>query len=108
MQRIADADTLLKKRGVELEVMNGRLNNEMRAKVPIDDGYGMDRINTMIVDIYAQYVAMGVNLNVSHDTGVADTEGDEDEEEERDSDHEPRSSNGSSERYVCRIGIYIY
>jgi hypothetical protein len=87
----------VKKRGVELKVMRGRLKSEMIVKEPINDEYGKDRINAMIADIHAQYAAMGVNVGVTHDTGVVGTEGDEDvEEEENDSDHEPRSS----KRYV--------
>jgi hypothetical protein len=100
--RIADADTLVKKRRVELMVMNGRLYGEKNMKNAIDDEYGVDCINTMIADIIAEYAAMGVNAIV-RDAGVIGTEGDEDAEEEdsdgdheRDSDHEPRPS----KRYV--------
>jgi hypothetical protein len=56
-QRIADADTLTKKLGVELHVVQQRLVSEMRIKEPADDGYGVDRINAMIVDIEAEYDA---------------------------------------------------
>jgi hypothetical protein len=54
-QRIADADTLVKKRRVELRVMNGRRDSEMKLMEPPDDGYGVDRINAMIADIEAEY-----------------------------------------------------
>jgi hypothetical protein len=91
-QRIADADTPVKKRGVELKMMRTRLNNEKIMKEPIDDEYGMDRIKAMIADINAEYAAMGVNVGVTHNTGVVGIEGDEDEDEESDSDHEPQSS----------------
>jgi hypothetical protein len=91
MQKIADADTLVKKRAAELKVMNGRLNGEKYLREHSVDEYGMDCINTMIVDINAEYAAMGVGS--THDAGVVDTEGDEDaEEEDSGSDHEPRTS----------------
>jgi hypothetical protein len=96
MQRIADAGTLVKKRSVELKVMRERLKSEMKMKEPIDDEYGVDRINAMIADINAEYAAMGVNIGVTHNTSVVGTEGDEDEEEESGSDHEPRPT----KRYV--------
>jgi hypothetical protein len=41
MQRIADADTLLRKWGVELHVMTDRRKCEMKMKEPIDDEYGI-------------------------------------------------------------------
>jgi hypothetical protein len=56
-QKIVDADTHGKKQGVELMVMKQRLYNETRLKEPIDDEYGMDRINAMIADIEAEYTA---------------------------------------------------
>jgi hypothetical protein len=101
MQMIADADTLLRKRSVELRVMKERLSSEMKMKEPLDDEYGVDRINAMIADINAEYAAMGVNIGVTHDASVVGIEGDEDEEEESDSDHEPRSSKR------C-VNLYIY
>jgi hypothetical protein len=102
-QKIADADTLVKKRGVELKVMMTRLNSEIRMKESIDE-YGMDRINAMIADINAQYAAMGLNVGITHDASAVGTEGYEDvEEEESDSDHEPRSL----KRYVY-LSIYMY
>jgi hypothetical protein len=57
MQKIADADMLAKKRSVELTVMRGRLKSEMKMKEPVDDEYGVDRINAMIADIEAEYAA---------------------------------------------------
>jgi hypothetical protein len=57
MQRIADADTLVKKRRVELKVMLQRLMGEKDLKEPIDDEYGTDRINVMIADVEAEYSA---------------------------------------------------
>jgi uncharacterized protein YeeX (DUF496 family) len=57
MQKIADANTLWKKRSVELEVMRDRLRGENNLKEPIDDEYGVDRINAMIADINAEYTA---------------------------------------------------
>jgi hypothetical protein len=57
MQKIADAGTLLKKRGVELKVMRGRLTNAMNMKEPVDDEFGVDRINAMIADIQSEYAA---------------------------------------------------
>jgi hypothetical protein len=90
-QKIADADTLAKKRGVELDVMRQRLKGENNLKEPVGDEYGMGRINSMIADINAEYEAMCVNVDVTHDASVVDIEGDEDEDEEdSDSDHEPR------------------
>jgi hypothetical protein len=87
----------VKKRAVELRVMKERLVSEMRMKERVDDEYGVDRINAMIAGINAEYAAMGVNVDVTHDAGIVGTEGDEDaEEEESDNDHEPRSS----KRYV--------
>jgi hypothetical protein len=62
IQRIADANTLVKKRAVELRVMRSRLRSENNLKEPIDDGYGVDRINAIIADIYAQYTAEGVGV----------------------------------------------
>jgi hypothetical protein len=60
-QRIADAGTLVKKRAAELQVMWARLHSEMNLKEPVDDEYGMDRINAMISDIYAEYATkMGI------------------------------------------------
>jgi hypothetical protein len=60
-QKISDADTLVKKRGVELKVMRGRKDNENNLKEPIDDEFGTDRIKAMIADIEAEYAAkMGV------------------------------------------------
>jgi hypothetical protein len=95
-QRIADADTLVKKRSVELRMMRQRLHSEMKMKEPIDDEYGTDRINAMIGDINAKYAAMGVNIGVTLNAGVVGTECDEDEEEDSDSDHEPHPT----KRYV--------
>jgi hypothetical protein len=61
MQRIADADTPRKKRSVELHVMITRKSCEMSLHKPIDDEYGVDRINAMIADIKAEYAAkMGI------------------------------------------------
>jgi hypothetical protein len=57
MQKIADADTPVKKRGVELKMMMTRMSSEMKMKEPIDDEYGVDRINAMIADINAEYAA---------------------------------------------------
>jgi hypothetical protein len=57
MQRIADAGPLLKKRSVELEVMRRRQESDMKMKQPIDDEYGVDRINAMIADIQSEYAA---------------------------------------------------
>jgi hypothetical protein len=91
-QKIADADTLVKKWAVELRLMKGRLDSEMRIKEPVDDEYGVDRINAMIAEINAEYAAMGVNVGVTHNVSIVGIEGDEDEEEDSDSDHEPRSS----------------
>jgi hypothetical protein len=60
-QKIADADTLMKKWAVERNVMTGRLARERKLKDPIDDEYGMNRINAMIADIEAEYAAkMGI------------------------------------------------
>jgi hypothetical protein len=60
-QKIVDANTHAKKRGVELRMMKRRLYNETRLKEPIDDEYGLDRINTMIADIEAEYATkMGI------------------------------------------------
>ena len=56
-QRIADAGPPAKKRGVELRMMRGRLQCEMGMKEPIDDEYGMERINAMIADIQSEYAA---------------------------------------------------
>jgi hypothetical protein len=97
MQSIADADTLMKKRTVEMRLMAGRLKGERNLKVPIDDEYGVDRISAMMADINAQYAAMGVNaVGVTHDaTSIVGTD-DEDEDEDGDSNHEPRASR----RYV--------
>jgi hypothetical protein len=55
---ITDADTLVTRRAVELRVMRGRRKSERKLKAPIDDEYGMDRINAMIADIEAEYAAM--------------------------------------------------
>jgi hypothetical protein len=74
--------------------MNGRQYNEMNLKEPIDDEYGLDRINAMIADIYAQYAAMGVNVGITHDADVVSTE-DENAEDE-DGNDKPRPS----KRYV--------
>jgi hypothetical protein len=105
MQRIADAGTLVKKRSVELGVMRGRMGSEMIVKESVDDEYGKDRINAMIADINAEYAAMGVNVGITHDTGVVGTEGDDDEEEGNDSGHEIPLS----ERYVylSRYAAYM-
>jgi hypothetical protein len=100
MQRIADADTLVKKWRVELKVMKGRLQNEDRLREAIDDEYGIDRINEMIADINAEYAALGVNVGVTHTTDVVGTKDDENEDdEESDNGHERRPS----KRYVCKI-----
>jgi hypothetical protein len=72
MQKIADADTLVKKRGVELKVMRGRLQCEMKMKEAVDE-FGVDRINAMIADIQSEYAA---NMDIAG-TGAAD-EGDGD------------------------------
>jgi uncharacterized protein YeeX (DUF496 family) len=74
MQRIADADTLAKKRSVELTVMRERLKSENNLKEPIDDEYGMDRINAMIADIEADYAARVKDAG----SGAADEEEDGD------------------------------
>ena len=100
MQRIADADALVKKWRVELKVMKGRLQNEDRLREAIDDEYGIDRINEMIADINAEYAALGVNVGVTHTTDVVGTKDDENEDdEESDNGHERRPS----KRYVCKI-----
>jgi hypothetical protein len=57
MQKIDSADTLMKKQAVELRVMKERRGGEMNLKEPIDDEYGLDRINAMIADIDAEYAA---------------------------------------------------
>jgi DNA-binding transcriptional MerR regulator len=88
-QRIANVDTLLKKRGVELKMMRERLTNENSLKEPIDDEYGKDRINAMFAEINAEYAAMGVNIGVTRNAGVVGTEDDEDEESDSES-HESR------------------
>jgi hypothetical protein len=88
-QKIADAGTLVKKRGVELHVMRGRLTNEMNLKEPIDDEYGTERINAMIAEINAEYAAKGVIIGVTHNAGVVSTEDDQDEDSDSDS-HESR------------------
>jgi hypothetical protein len=74
-QKIADADTLVKKRRVELRVMRGRLRGEKDLKEPtgIDDEYGVDSINAMIADIEAEYAA---ERDVDGAGAVEDTEGD--------------------------------
>jgi hypothetical protein len=91
MQKIADADTLYKKQAVELHVMNGRRDSELRMKERVDDEYGIDRINAMISDIKAEYATMGVGITRA--IGAFGTEGDEEaEEEESDSGNEPRQS----------------
>jgi hypothetical protein len=97
-QKIADAGTLVRKRVVELKMMRGRLQCEMNLKEPVDDEYGVDRINAMIAEINAEYAAMGVNIGVIHDASAVGIEGDENAEEEvdSDSDHEPRPT----KRYV--------
>jgi hypothetical protein len=101
-QKIADADTLMKKRGVELRVMRQRLSSENNLMEPVHDEYGMDRINAMIADIEAEYAAMGVHVGVTRDTSIVGTEGDEDEEEDSDSDPEPRLTKRcvNSSRYI--------
>jgi hypothetical protein len=81
MQKIADADTLIKKRTVELLIMRDRLKTESGLKIPIDDEYGMERINRMIADIYKLYAAMGEDVPV-----------DAVEVDDSDSDSEPRRS----------------
>jgi hypothetical protein len=101
MQKIVDAGPLVKKRAVEIRLMKERLVGENNLKEPVDDEFGVDRINAMIADINAEYAAMGVNIGVTHDASVVGIEGDEDEEEESDSDHEPRSSKR------C-VNLYIY
>jgi hypothetical protein len=73
-QRIADAGTLLKKRGVELHVMRVRLTGEMKMKEPVDDEYGTDRINAMAADIKANYAARIKDAG----SGAADEEEDGD------------------------------
>jgi hypothetical protein len=55
MQRIAGADTLVKKRKVELYVMKSRLRSENNLNVPIGDEYGADCIKSMIEDIETEY-----------------------------------------------------
>jgi hypothetical protein len=67
MQKIADAGTLVKKRSLELNMMKWRLNGEIMMKEPIDDEYGLDRLNAMIADVHAQYAAMGVNVGNTDD-----------------------------------------
>jgi hypothetical protein len=81
-------------------MMRQRLKSEMKMKEPLDDEYGVGRINAMIADINAEYAAMGVNVGVTHNTGVVGIEGDEDEDEESDSDHEPRSSKRCVNLYI--------
>jgi hypothetical protein len=54
-QKIVDAGTLVRKRGVEIQVMMNRLQNERIVKEPIVDEYGKAHINAMIVDIKVEY-----------------------------------------------------
>jgi UDP-N-acetylmuramyl pentapeptide synthase len=94
---IADADTLMKKRGVELQVMKWRLKCERSLKEPIDDEYGVDCINAMIAAIEAEYAAKGLNAGFA--IPIAGIVGDD--SEENDSDYGQRSK-----RYVCVMYIY--
>jgi hypothetical protein len=95
-QRIADADTLVKKLRMELKVMKERLQCEMKMKEPVDDEYGVDRINAMFLEINAEYAAKGVNIAVIHNAGVVGTEDDENAEDSDSDSHESRPS----KRYV--------
>jgi hypothetical protein len=92
-QRVADAVTLVKKRSVELKVLKQRKVTETSIQDSADDEYGIDCINAMIADIYAQYAAMGVGTGITHDADVAGTKDEEDaEDEDGDGDHEPQPS----------------
>jgi hypothetical protein len=75
MQRIANADTLPKKRLVEMKVMAKRQENERSMMEPIDDEYGMDCINAMIADINAQYATM---MSIAGTVAVSDDDDDGD------------------------------
>jgi hypothetical protein len=72
MQKIADADTLVKKRAVELSLMKLRLRSENILKEPIDDDFGIVRINAMMADINAQYAAMGVGVADEEDGDISE------------------------------------
>jgi hypothetical protein len=54
-QRIADADTLVRKRAVEMKVMRDRWYRETRLMEPVVDEYGMECIKTMIAEVKAEY-----------------------------------------------------
>jgi hypothetical protein len=64
-QRFVDADTLVKKRTVELIVMSTRLKCENNLLEPIDDEYGIDRIKAMIAEVKAEYKAKMADAGVS-------------------------------------------
>jgi hypothetical protein len=50
---------------VELQVMMKRRDGERKLHAPIDDEYGLDRINAMIADIEAEYAARMADAGVA-------------------------------------------
>jgi hypothetical protein len=89
MEQIADARTLSEKMKVELFLTNQRRSNEMKRTEPLNDGYGLERIDSMEAEIRAEYAAK-----------MADEESDDELV-----DDEPQDSNRDAAipRYVRRI-----
>jgi hypothetical protein len=57
LQRISQAPSLTEKVNMELKVMQGRRRSEMSN--PVDDGYGLARIDAMEAEVRAEYAARG-------------------------------------------------
>jgi hypothetical protein len=93
LKRIADAPTLSEKMKVELILTNLRRSNEKRRTEPLDDGYGLDRIDAMEAEIRAEYAAKMVDEE--SDNKLV---GDESDDSNRDAE---------IPRYVRRICAHI-
>jgi hypothetical protein len=78
LRRIATAPTRTEKRATELLVMAGRRSNEVNLQVPINDDYGLARIDAMVAAIRAEY-APPPEEGMKEEEGKPST-GDEDED----------------------------
>jgi hypothetical protein len=63
--RIQSAKTLEKKYKVEIRILNERFDTEVNRKEPIHDEYGIDRIEQMMNDVEAEYIANGLIVTSS-------------------------------------------
>jgi hypothetical protein len=62
LQRISQAPTLIEKMNLELDVMCSRRTTQKCSGNPVDDGYGMARIDAMEAEIRTEYAARAAGV----------------------------------------------